>query len=430
MKYEFSSRFRNRIKNPEFGKFKIESSQITSKATTALDPVCLSAPMISWTGAFNQSGIIYQYSVLDSRSTEILVSFGVPVPIQAQTFDFLAGCILSSATLNLRILGSKALTSQILSLTCPQVDALVLGQVVNIQDYTTFNPLNIRAPTNYDVGQFSILYNETRNEYLKIANCDLDTRRLTLTQSTAPGWFPTDNLNIRDAPPLEIRGITASTTNTVTTTIPVTTQKGNWIRMRLSNYLTQAASDSWSAQIVNIFGNVITFFPPQPAPPSILATFEILEFSFDNAYSVQLHEPSKDSYFDVELETLCVPNIPIFNGDLRSIPYLLVELKSDGYSLANQHLINTNNPFVSESVWIAKLDNSLTQDRRYLRFNATNTVQRAQRLFLNNYDPFCLTVRLPNGRVLESLVADSVAPAQSFQDLNLCAIFNFEEVSN
>lgn len=431
MKFEFSSRFRNRNSDPVIGDFGIEPSSRARGKDDALDPVCLSAPSLAWVPGFVYSGTISAFSALDDINTSILVTTSSPLTPQATIRNFLTGCVVTAntiASLNLRVLFSEPIGTNQILLTVPRTELLNLGRAINISDYTSF-PSNIRAPLSYDLGQFKYIYNETLDQYLTIDSVDMTTRKFFVKETSAPGWLLTHNLTIRSDIPRIIATIVAgSTTNVIILSSALSSiNNGDYLRLRSSNYGTLPLSTSWVREIVDVSGTNITIFPPLPSIPSIGGVVEVLPFSYDNYHPVTTYEsgPSLHPY-QVSLENLTIPNIRIKHGNLSSIPYLLVELNNTSSGISVKNLINSNNPFVQEGVWVAKLD-TMTLGNKFLSFNNTDTSGTSQRLLMSVRDPLRMKIFLPNGALLDTLDPETSEPFAPWYDLNIWAVFNFRQ---
>lgn len=430
MKFEFSSRYRDRNSDPKIGKFSIQSSTAARNKRDAIDPVCFAAPMIAWRSGFSYSCTIESTSAVDMHTTCLILN--ITLTEQAKIKNFFCGAIFTTSnTLRLRILSSESLTSSLLKITVPNdnITSFRDGLSGTIIDYTIF-PSNIRVPLRYDLGQYKYIYNETRNEALTIVNVDMETRRCAVEETTAPGWTSTDNLTIRDEKPFGISVLAAgSTTSQIVlgSSIATTSNIGDYVRLRLSDYESQPFSDSWVREITNvdISGTILDIFPPVPIAPAAGNVVEILSFSYDNFNPVQVYEGSNIQTWSVSMESLSIPNIPMKHGDLASIPYLLVELHNNQSSVSNRNLVNTNNPFLPQSIWIAKLDPSTT-NQKFLRFNNTDTQSHPQTLVLMIKEPLELTITLPNGAVLDTQDLDNKNPYSSWHDLNLWTVFDFQ----
>lgn len=432
MKFEYTSNYRDRNLYPSCGNFSIESG-IPIPKSYALDPVCLSAPIISWKPGFSLSATITALSATDVENLELFLTFGAPPPLQVMTLDFLAGCIIVGTavlSLNYRILSSVTVSSTIVRVTVP-TGVFSIGTVVNVVDYTTFSPLNVRAPTRIDLGKYAILYNETKNQSVNITSCNLSTRRLEITPSTVlAGWVLTDQLNIRDEIPQATNTILSSTTTTVTLNLPAPPpfSIGSWLRLRLADYSVVPSTDSWTRQIVNVVGQTVTFFPQLTVAPT--GTVEFLPFSYDNYNPSQGYDHDLTKrYYNVTLEALIIPNVKIYNGNLRSIPYLMVEINNNQSPTANKNLINSNNPYVTHSVWVAKLDPTSTRDD-YVRFIATDTRQLSQRILIDVKEPLNFVVKLPGGQVFTPLQSDTRQPNRTISDLNISVIIDYEDAEH
>ena len=427
MKFEINSEYRNRNLYPDCGNFIIETTQYQNTKFSAVDPVCNSMPIFSWVPNLNYSGTIQNNSNINSEFTELFISFA-SVQLQASVIDFLAGCILNSATLNLKILKSKQLGPLLFQIICPKVSQIILAQAVTVLDYTTFNPVNIRVPTNIDFGQYNILYNETRNDFVKIINCNLKNRNLKVENKDLSLWSTSDNLNIRNDIPLGTVTILGSTSTVLTLSASLSNENVfNWVRLRLPSYATSVFTDSWSRRIISINANQITISPALTILPAIASVIEIMNFSYDNAYPLQNVNNDLTIPYYANLECLTIPNCEIYNGTLYSIPHLLIEFNNSNSSVSQKHLINSNNPFVTESVWIAKLD-PISIGNPELRFTTTDTNQNYQKLIFNINEPLLIKIKLPNGKLFKPLVQDTVMPSAPIQDLNLKLIFDFQSI--
>lgn len=431
MKVEYCSRYRDRVAFPKAGQFMIEAGVSSRVKTDARDSVCFSAPIISFQGGFSLAGTIVSPSAIDIDSTEIVVQFAAAPPVQCRRADFLAGCVIQSATLNLRVLKSEARSTVLYKLTCPYVSSIVLGQACTVIDYTDYSTLNVRAPLVFDMGQFEILYNERLNQALTIRHCDLITRKLSFVQTSAAGWLATDNVNIRDELPQQILTVVSTTTNTLTFAAGALSQAnvGDWLRLRLPAYATVPASDSWSRRIVSVqASNRCTVFPNLPVFAA--TTVELLPFSYDNTYPVQIYDRLPKKPYKVKLESLTLPNQPLVNGNLSGISQLMIEMHNNDNSLMQKHMLNSNNLQIPESIWFAKLDPEALRFDSRLRFITCDTTQVSQNLILDLREPVRITIRLPDGYVYEPLESENASPAGTFQDLNITLIFHFEEITD
>lgn len=428
MKFEYKSKNRDRNEFPSCGNFYIEAALGANNRTSAFDPVCDAAPMISWTPTFSLSGTISSCTSC-YEVTELIVNFS-NLGKQFMTTDFLCGCVLSNSSYSARISHSyflPSISNQFnLRIHLTNLINFTIGSTVSISDYTSFDPLNVRAPTNFDFGNFKILYNETTNQFINIASCDLYSRELYFSNPNVVGWSNTDNLNLRNAPPQQISTIASATSTSVTlNSTPSFANLNDWIRLRLGSYTNANPTDSWFRQITSINGNTLTFYPALASIPSINSTIEILTFSYDNAFPVQVYDKSLIKPYYATLETLSVPNVQILNGNLQSTDYLNIEFNNQS-AISHRHLINSNNPLVSESIWVAKLDpNSLKNSK--LRFVMTESIQHSQKLLLNLNEAMHLIVKLSNGQYFQTLIPDTVSPQPPWPDLNISFIFDFQD---
>ena len=95
MKFEFSSRYRDRNSDPEIGKFSIQSSTRARNKRDAVDPVSFAAPMIAWRSGFSYTGTIESTSTLDLHTTCLILN--ITMTEQGKIKNFFCGSILTTS---------------------------------------------------------------------------------------------------------------------------------------------------------------------------------------------------------------------------------------------------------------------------------------------------------------------------------------------
>lgn len=426
--FQLTSQYRNRNRNQKQGKFAVFPNGPVQNKANALDPVSLAAPSRMFRAGFSFAGTVVSASAHEHQDKSTIVLSTV-LDEQSQTDNFLCGCILSSPTdplLLSRITKSKAIGPTELLINVRGFPIFQVGQIVTISDYTSFNPLYVRAPGWEDLAGFlGIIYNETLEQSLKIKAMDIDTRELTFEETSAVGWSTAHQLTLRSAVPTTVVQVTGQVGNVLTTNIPLGQDNvGDWLRLRLVNYQTDDPDLSWTRKIIAVVGNQVTLFP---MPPLTLvgSMLELLAFSYDNAQAVTVNDQSSTMIWEARLESLIVPNVDIFFGSLKSIPHLLIGLQNQHATISNKNVVNTNNPAVQQYVFEAKIP-TISQDMRFVSCDLSN--QCSKRLILNIREPICLLVWLPNGQEFDTVLSDNVNPVAAVPDLQISATFSLEPI--
>jgi hypothetical protein len=268
---EIDSTHRNRNEWPLAGEFAVPISQSGRKnQQDALDPVCLSAPIVSWTsnnldkgGAVSLTGDLpYAAATPINYVTDPLtVIIQSNIGTMQQADNYYTGLVLQidpnpsapdpPSPIYRRITGFKYLSTNgddygLVTLDSGFSDIVVLADATyTITDFTDFNDKtnpNIFVPSgNLQIDAYAntILYNETRLQYRPIRFYDGPTTHgMILTTETSPvatnisgpiptGWTVNDNFSIRKEIPFLPRlgsaaypTVTAATINTITISIP------------------------------------------------------------------------------------------------------------------------------------------------------------------------------------------------------------------
>lgn len=422
MRYELCSRYRNRNIYPSCGEFKVEINTTQKTKYTAIDPVCISCPVLSWRGGFTHNCTVTSYQPAGKDSVTLVLNF--ITDDQSKIYDFYAGCELTSTTLNRTIIK----TSEYIAVNSIRVTTstfLSLNDVANpliLSDFTDYSIKHVRAPTNFDIGLHKILYNERLNNFVNILRCDMETRDLAIEGDTT-GWLANDNVNVRSEQPLDIFVVTTSTLTTIT--LPIFLDEynniGDWVRIREPDYSQSREQLVIKRRITQVQGQIITIYPPLQTPlvPGVLC--ELLSFSYDNTYPVRTYDVVKRSPFKTYLETISIPDIKIRNNSIYSNPTLYLAIDNPKSPLSNKYLINSNNINVQDAIWA--ITKKYSTDKK---FNAYETQNNPQSLILNVDEVLYAKLMTHNGEIFTPLIDDNVSPQPSWEDLNFSLILNFD----
>lgn len=402
---EFDSTYRNRNQWPLASDFEIAISQSGRKGQyDALDPVCLSTPLFSWSSnTFTRgdpilnfiSGLVADpttYSISYTSDPSIIILEG---SLFQELKNYYNNCVIEfqnvpAAPIKRRILeytylgiygvGPPAVELVQVTLSSSLPDNFIIPgtTIFSINDPTnitdTSNPyffvpagrIQKNAYTEY------LLYNETQREYRKISGYNFDTHLLSLdtTGSTTAysgqitGWEITDNYSIRKESPLyptlngtypTVQAGSTAYTLILNNTNPTSDYyyKNCAIRiLQSSTYGYTLSSPEGESRIISssIYDNdtgLLTLtmkssFTSTPVPGT---SVEILNFSYDNVnpftYTGSIVSQQQMVCYEVELLNVILPNETLAVGEGGRIAfYPYVYVEISNVSAAEARLKN------------------------------------------------------------------------------------------
>ena len=450
---EFDSTYRDRVRFPSAANFEMPISQTGRKQKDqAVDPVCLSTPMLAWTSnAFSHtpssaavSGVAISSGSVASATDGNVLIVDAPAAGSWQELDnYYRGAVFHDTTISVRrrIIDSHYLgndkTRIILESALP--DTFAIGNAWTIVDPTDLSAL--AAPLIYVPGSpgaqnafaEAFLFNETLNQFRPIKNYNALTHlaELNLTTSaggTLVGWTATDNYSIRIELPTAVSATVASTTSTITLAAAsgASTVDGfytnDYVRVRAATYGVgiPTAPETETRRIVGYNGATLTLTvtPPFAAAPAVAANnIEILPFTHDNLnpfmYSGSMVSSTEMVSYEVELLNLVLPNRTIetgFNGgNIAFYPYVYVEVTnvtSPGSGIKS--VIWSNNPNSKRALFRAAIDDIANPIiSQFIKIDGDGMVQTIK--FKPN-DNIGIRVFLSNGQIYQTTLPDTSAP--------------------
>lgn len=401
---EFDSTYRNRNEWPLASEFQIPISQSGRKGQLdALDPVCVSTPIMVWTSHFLDKSVAPNLSL-----GGILLFNNVPIYISNtsdnQTFviqsdhyealqqleNYYVGLVItalpSTSAFKRRITGYKYLYSNgvndfgLITIASSFPDSITTGADFIIKDPTITNTdvpyffvpagrIQKNAYTGY------LLYNETQKEYRKIKDYDSITHMISLniegstSTSTGPisGWADTDNYSIRKQPPYLNNNFTPVVGGTTVNSVVINTlgstpnnfYKNYSVRTipgsNHYSYVNNIPTNSATANPTNeerIINNSVytasgttTTLSLSNSLSAIPTLVEILPFSYDNfnpfIYTGSMVSQQDMVCYEVELLNLILPNDVLAVGEGGRIAfYPYVYVQISNVSSSNGRLSN------------------------------------------------------------------------------------------
>lgn len=282
-----------------------------------------------------------------------------------------------------------------------------------------------------------IVYNQDKNEYVKIISYDMDTHmaRLDLTGTTNWDIF-NDTYVIRQEPPVQFG---SASSNGTTTAIPV---QSSFIKFPKSFYqnafvrVTSSSNTQNDNQIVKIVNindhNNILVTPPLPAPIENGDNFEILQYSYDNyspfVYTGTLASNSQPVAHEITLNSLTLPNVYLQSGGrIAYYPYVYVVLQNVSTTGGNpKNLIYSNNPNNYDAVFRAPItDLNHPASSPFVKLTGNGMKQTMS--FKQN-DDIRVSVLLPDGSLFTPIVSDNFFGQAPDPLLQLSMIFSMERI--
>ncbi len=452
---EFDSSYRDRVRFPSAANFEMPISQTGRKGKAqAVDPVCLSVPLLAWTSnAFSHTpsaasigGLNISTGLIASATNGTTLMVDAPAAGLWQEADnYYTGAIFQDTTqvVRRRILYSTYMgasrTRLVLESALP--DAFLVTDDWTIVDPTDLSTLSApliyvpQGPTAENAFSEAIMYNETTNEYRPIKDYSATSHiaELDLTTSaggTLVGWTETDNYTIRLLPPNVVSVVAAATTSTITLTAAAAIStiddfyNNDFIRVRAATYGTSGvttAPETETRRIVDYDGATLTLTvsPPFTAVPAIVVSpsVEVLSFTHDNLnpfmYSGSVVSSSEMVNYELELLNLVLPNrtldVGYNGGNIAFYPYVYVEITNvTAPGAGTKNVIWSNNPNSKRALFRAAIDDIANPIiSSFIKIDGDGMVQTLK--FKPN-DNLGIKVFLPNGEVFATTLPETSAP--------------------
>jgi hypothetical protein len=466
---EIDSTHRDRTRFPKPGYFEIPISQSGRKTITdAVDPVCLSTPILSWTSN-NLSTSIPNVNrltcIVEPKTTQLSGSTNTNTFIFNTTTgfrlhqkdDYYKGLICEDvAFLNRRRIKEYKFMGSFGS-----YDRGIITVEINFPE--TFVPTNqfyIYDPTdlsNPDYAYFFapcsteffhntfnnyLLYNETLNDFRRINDYDSTIHCLLIKNGNIPSWDYNHNYSIRKESPYIplINGTNPIILNSTLSTIEVDVDLSNetdlinkFIRVLPTeyNYYSPDLADNESRRITayNPSTNVISVFPPFTAIPVVNRKVEILSFSYDNlnpfVYTGSLLSQQELVCYEIELLSLVLPTEILsvgHGGYITSYQFVYVEL-SNTCSMGTRNIIYSNNPNSTKTLFKVPLFD--IQDPPYFIKVGGGMTQTIK--FKPN-DTLLFSVTLGNGEIFDTVIEEKFSPEKPEPRIQISALFGMRRI--
>ena len=158
---------------------------------------------------------------------------------------------------------------------------------------------------------------------------------------------------------------------------------------------------------------------------------EIMQYTNDNfspfVYNGTLTSQNQPVSYEVSLNSITLPNVILTTGGrIAYYPYVYVEIENVGSSSSNINTIYSNNPNTYKAVFkilITDLNNPSTTP--FVRLTGNGFLQTIP--FKINCD-MIVTVKLPNGTILETKQKDTMNGQTPDQSLQISLVFEINRI--
>lgn len=290
---------------------------------------------------------------------------------------------------------------------------------------------------NAYVGYF--LYDVTINETRPIVEYDGSISTIVVDPPFSNAWQIDDRYEIRKEPNVYMRTITYEITqNTIRIDNPPSSTDlfGKFVR------ITQLGSPLYN-QVVRIkhydpLTSIATVTPGFLSPSLILpttypietpTTYEVLFFSYDNSYFINMTSNCRldRGMYEIELRSIILPNVTVltgYGGRLVSYPYIYIEF-GNLYGSVNNILIS-NNPHSQKALFKVPIyDIQTKSNSNFLKIDRTNMPQL---IHFNPYEDYQFKVVMPNGEPY-IIKPDTMSPLPPNPDLQISVTFKVTKIN-
>ena len=438
---DIDSSFRNRQLNSNPGSFQIQISNASS-STGIADPVCSSAPIISWTSSRFLPGSIQNFvtgTVSESKSSSLILY--ILGNFQRMTNYYRGAVLQLPGKINRKIVSYYFINSGFGRFELDQpIDNFSTGTNVTIFDSTNFdNPeaIELFVPGAIQLNDFYtylLLFNENHGEYRIITRYFAESATVETNSPSNPvlTWSIYDNYSIRAAVPSLISTVGPSLTNKVNlidgNQLPASAFKLCFLRELQNLYGNeQSVNAGLFSQVVawDPLNLIATVTPPFRSAPT--GKCEILPISSDNAnpFTNIYSQIQQGTQIYLSLIHVSIPLAPLatkFGGSIRDYPYVYINLSNISNTMPKFCLVS-NNPNAVNAQFRASLapnENSQT----FAKFTGDGTVQQLQ---LNPGESLFLSVILPDGSIFKTIENDTISPQSPNPLLQIAAYFSFRQ---
>lgn len=458
---EIDSTYRDRVSFPEPSSFNIFIGDTNNNnILDSSDPITVSIPIHTFTtttGAVDETteiGIVGSFASNNSRSFKI-----EHADVLSPIHDFYVGSTIflsndgfadavNTETISRQITSylilsnvSPPLVRALITVDIPFPDGFLISRDMGteVRIISTSNPISESNSSFYitngsDIDGFYndyYLYNETLNESRQIISYDGTLKLAYIPTLLGSSWVytdPSDVYSIRKELPFEIGTITSVNPIILSNTSSNIDLVGSYLRVKPaldtdgSTYQTIRITSSDGAGTVGVNG----IFNPITVGDS----YEILRYTRNNEQRLSFNNTlfeNKTVCYELELLNLIIPNLTLTNGELKSFPYLYVQLQNAGGKSSgnNNSIIYSNNPNSSKMLFRVPIDDDCQTTCSFIKIDGDGMIQTIK---LNPGHSLTFGVFLPDGTPYETIQKDTTSPIPPDRLLQICAMFSLRRM--
>ena len=433
---ELNSAYRNRNDYPNPAQFKVNVANAGQRLSgiTALDPVSLGQPVLSFGGASAAGApanpVIVSSTMEGTNSTPRDISL-------TQPDDYYEGLFMvdTSKSNTSAIVAAWNNNLKTFTLETPFGNAWASGD-----SYTLSNPsdgtniwINL-DPSNLNdtfVGQY--LYNLTKDEYRLIIDYNPLLKIVTL-ESAFTSWDFGDYYDIVSQQALRNGTAVAYTRSTVTLDAGASSVDGEYVGqfVRLTENAPTApdAMIDYGSRVITTYNGttkVATFAPPIDNLAGTIR-FQVLQFTRDE-YSFLNYvgrETRERAYYRLTLDNLILPNQTLdnrFGSSIAFYPYVYLVFSND--SIGVNSLLNSNNPNSQRAVFRCPITDTPNPDlSTFVKIRSTMiNVMR-----FSPWEDLKFEVYLPDGTLFKTIIDDTIPPERPNPGIQISCTVAFERL--
>lgn len=447
-------RDRNEWKNP--AQFELISKSLFNqdeRVYNMLDPVSDISAVLTFTPFGTQSGNINIASTLSNGNidTNFIVTFAENTMSKVTGYYNGSEIVNTTKSVSSIILGWEYITNDgaldyFRVTTSSKIfyfndaDAITIDDATDVTTSTTeylyFIPTGIPADNWYT--DTYILWNDDKQEGTRIINYDA-FHKLATVDATGLSWAITDQVVVRKEAPkiLDVFPLGSTTTTLILSASSSNVNnfyKNMYIRIPSESIPSTDPYVNQTRRIISYNGTTkeaVVEFPFVTAPPAG-AQYEIFPPTKDNFSSFNYVGSNVSSQemvcYEIRLINLTLPNQPLEEGSrIAFYPYVLVEFQNVSSSGAGLHnIIYSNNPNANRKLFRAAIDdvnNPVTSP--FIKVDGDSMTQTIK--FKPN-DNLKFGVYLPNGKIFDTILNDTISPNEPNPLLQISALFSIKRI--
>ena len=463
---EVDSTYRDRNRFPNPGEFEVMISQTGRKdSKTAIDPVSLGAPVISWTSNNLSTSAPNTFKLVCTVEPKTTALSGLSntqnfiinsINRLHQMYDYYEGLIIEDAAFYNR----RRITSYFFLGSFGGYDRAEITVDSNFPEtFVPGNQINIYDPTDLSNNLYPIfwvpaarnledqyinhlIYNETRNDFRNIVYYNNTTHTIlvqtSVTDPLPPSWTSTDNYSIRRENPLvpvqydtNPLIVSATLSSVVISSNQPDINNTKFLRIVPPIYNYNLTGDDNQCRRITSYDSTthtINVFPNFSDVPISGTSIEILNFSYDNlnpfVYTGSLTSQQELVCYEVELLSLLLPTetLTVANGGVISYyPFVYIELSNTCSS--NRNIIYSNNPNSTKSLFRAPVFD-VQENPTFTKIGGG----MSQTIKFKPNDTLYFAVRLPNGEIFENIVPERFSPLSPEPRIQISAMFSLKRL--